>query len=101
MFATSTKTATFLLTCTPIPCGAAAGRSRRLPRSSRLGRGADGASDSRTLIFKSEALPAGPLRWVLRLPRLNRRAALVCGRSQAFLHERFGHVVGIGCRIDD
>src|SRR6266516_4026462 len=101
MFATSTKTATFLLTCTPIRCGAASGWARRLPRSSRHGHGADGASDARTLIFESEAFPAGPLRRVVRLRRLDRRAALVRGRSKGLLDERLGHVIGIGRRIDD
>src|SRR5262245_19146262 len=101
MFATSTKTATFLLTGTPMWCGAAAGGVRRRPRSSRPGLRPHGASDARALILESETLPAGPFRGFVRLHGLDRGAALVRGRSERFLDERFGDVVGIGGRVDD
>src|SRR5260221_4523581 len=90
MFATSTKTATFLLTGTPI----------RWSSRSRPGWG-DGAADVRTLICKSLVLPAGPLGWVVRPWRFDRGTALVRGRSKGLPDELGGHLVHLGRRIDD
>src|SRR5689334_18439846 len=101
MFATSTKTATFLLTETPYVLRRRTGSPRRQPRSSCRGLLPDGTSDSRALIFESETLPAGPFRGIVRLRGLDRGAALVGSGPQRFLDERLRDVVGIGGRVDD
>src|SRR5206468_9683512 len=67
------------------------GRGPPALRSSRSRPGwGDGASDVRTLICESLALPAGPLRWVVRLWCFDRGTALVRGRSKGLADELGG-----------
>src|SRR5690349_10283317 len=102
MFATSTKTATFLLTLSPIPClelrrrcGARSNWSAPAPG------GIDGPPEDRLLVLESLALPALQLCRILRLGRLDRRTALVARRLEALLDEACAHGVRCARRVDD
>jgi len=55
----------------------------------------------RTLIGESLALPASPLRWVVRQWGFDRGTALVRGRSKGLAEKLRGHLVRLGRRIDD
>jgi len=55
----------------------------------------------RTLLDKSMSLPPGPLGGIAWLRRLDRRAALVCSRSQRLFEERVGDLIDLARRIDD
>src|SRR5512135_1107699 len=99
MFATSTKTATFLDTGSPIPGGAPARSPGGAPRST--GPAAAGssrrqrASQVRAEVGESALLPPGPLGGIVRAGRLDRRAALVGGRSEGLREEHLRHRVRI------
>src|SRR4029078_13192063 len=101
MFATSTKTATFLPTLSPIPCVG----PRRQWRATLLSAPAPGAipgsPENRLLVLESLALPALHLCRVLRLRRLDRRTALVPRRLEALLDEACAHRVPCARPVDD
>src|SRR3990172_10681831 len=104
MFATSTKTATFLPTGSPIPDGAAGRAPVRAPRSTDPSAGScrrEDASHERAELIESLSFPPGPLGGVVRPRRLDGRAALVGSRSQRLLEERLGYVVRVHGRCDD
>src|SRR5215203_830213 len=102
MFATSTKTATFLPTVTPIWCepgpltpagalcatGCGAGRGNGAPERDS-GRGEPGA------------LEAGEVRGIGGLRRLDRGATLVARGAQQLLQEGFRHAICVMVRSDD
>src|SRR6185503_15110152 len=101
MFATSTKTATFLPTLSPISraaapcCGAGSHGSAPAPC------GIDDAPEHRLVVFESLALPALLFCRVVRLRRLDRRTSLVGRRSEALLDEARAHGVWLARRVDD
>src|SRR6185369_9273022 len=98
MFATSTKTATFLLTLSPmcsVGCEPAARPSTPAPG------GIDGSPQNRLLVLESLALPALELCRCLRHRRLDRRTALVARRLEALLDEACAHGVQCARRVDD
>src|SRR5262245_28134833 len=108
MFATSTKTATFLPTVTP--WSLMDGRCRRVsllgcPLCLDAPRGGphrdDGSLDPRTGWGEPQRRPAAEGRRIVRAGRFDLGATLVPGRSDDFLEERSGHPVGIVARIDD
>src|SRR6266550_2650129 len=107
MFATSTKTATFLLTLTPWIQGfARPARSRSSAgRSCCPTRGGtrrdDGSLDTRTGFSEAHPLPAGKGCRVVRPLGLDHATALVAGRSKQLLEECLGDAVGIVFGIDD
>src|SRR3972149_1956592 len=86
MFATSTKTATFLPTGSPIRDGAAARAPGRAPRSTGPSPAGpcrrEDASHERTELIESLSLPPGPLGGIVRPRRLDGRATLVGRRSE-------------------
>src|ERR1041385_4287224 len=101
MFATSTKTATFLPTLSPI-CRAAA-PCRRAPGSLSAPApcGIHEPPEDRLLVDEPRAPPAHVLRRVVRLRRLDRRTSLVPRRSEALLDEAVAHGVRFAHRGDD
>src|SRR5262245_31874756 len=102
MFATSTKTATFLPTLSPIPCLGLRRRGGARPKfSAPAPGGIDGSPEDRLLVLESLALPALHLCRVLRLGRLDRRTTLVARRLEAFLDEACAHGVRCARRVDD
>src|SRR4051794_17818526 len=102
MFATSTKTATFLPTLSPIRCAGPRRRCGRAPGMSSPAPGwIDGSPEDRLLVLESLALPALQLRRVLRLWRLDRRTTLVARRLEASLDEARAHGVRCARRVDD
>src|SRR6476619_3577076 len=102
MFATSTKTATFLPTLSPIPCLGLRCRPRHAPDvSTPAPGGIDGSPEDRLLVLESLALPALQLGRSLRLGRLDRRTTLVASRLEAFLDEACAHGVRCARRVDD
>src|SRR6185503_2823981 len=102
MFATSTKTATFLPTLSPIPCLGLRRRSRRAPGiSTPAPGGIHGSPEDRLLVLESLALPALELCRCLRHRRLDRRTTLVARRLEAFLDEACAHGVRCARRVDD
>src|SRR5689334_10433113 len=101
MFATSTKTATFLPTLSPIPCVGLQRQWRAPALSAPAPGGIDGSPEDRLLVLESLALPALQLCRVLRLGRLDRRTALVPRRLEAFLDEACAHGVRCARRVDD
>src|SRR5204863_7038586 len=102
MFATSTKTATFLPTGTPsgsdrsVLC--ARDRAFLCPSCRGANRG-DGALHHRPGRREPEALPAGALLRITRLLGLDDRAALVVGRTKDLLEEAGGEAIGIMLRV--
>src|SRR3990170_4073715 len=100
MFATSTKTATFFDTLSPISLGVGA-ESRRAPDSAPSPGGVDGAPEDRLAVDEPLALPARVLCRVVRLRRLDRRTSLVGRRSEALLDEAVAHGVRFARRVDD
>src|SRR5919197_3688534 len=102
MFATSTKTATFLPTLSPIPCPDAGTALRSATGvSTPAPGGIDGPPQNRLLVLESLALPALQLCRVLRLRRLDRRTSLVSCRLEALLDEACAHGVRCARRVDD
>src|SRR3970040_935674 len=104
MFATSTKTATFLPTGSPIPDGAAGRAPVRAPRSTDPSASScrrEHVSHERAELTESLSLPPGPLDGIVRPRRLDGRAALVGSRAEGLLEERLRHVVGVHGRGDD
>src|SRR5437867_4845434 len=101
MFATSTKTATFLPTLSPIPVLGAGAVWARARWSAPAPGGIDGPPENRLLVLESLALPALQLRRVLRLRRLDRRTSLVGRRLEAILDEARAHGVRCARRVDD
>src|SRR6185503_12256982 len=102
MFATSTKTATFLPTLSPIPCPGPRRRGGARPNwSTPAPGGIDGPPENRLLVLESLALPALQLCRVLRLGRLDRRTTLVARRLEALLDEACTHGVRCARRVDD
>src|SRR2546426_4291601 len=107
MFATSTNTATFLLTMTPWsvgrrPAGACSQHGWRsmVLASARGGPlHGDGAIHERTRFLEPAALPAGPLRGVRQPARLDDGAGLVPGRSEDVFEKSVGHPVFVVSRI--
>src|SRR5688500_17992833 len=100
MFATSTKTATFFDTLSPISMGVGA-ESRRAPDSAPSPCGVDGSPEDRLAVDEPLALPARVLCRVVRLRRLDRRTSLVGRRSEALLDEAVAHGVRFARRVDD
>src|SRR5438552_2623889 len=100
MFATSTKTATFLLTLSPIPCWAPAAETAH-PMSAPTPSGIHGSPEDRLLVPESLALPAFQLCRVFRHLRLDRRTTLVACRLEALLDEACAHGVRCARRVDD
>src|SRR5262245_20256039 len=102
MFATSTKTATFLPTLTPIPGAGCGARPRRAPLLCAPAPGrVDRPPEDRLLVDEALALPARVLCRVVRLRRLDRRTTLVGRRPEAFLDEAVAHGVRFARRVDD
>src|SRR3990172_522187 len=105
MFATSTKTATFLPTGSPIRDGAAARAPVRAPRSTGPSPAGpcrrEDASHERTELIESLSLPPGPLGGIVRPRRLDGRATLVGRRSEGLREEGPRHVVRVHVRCDD
>src|SRR5207247_7385593 len=101
MFATSTKTATFLLTLSPIPFGWAPAVETARPMSAPSPRRIDGPPEHRLLVPESLALPALQLCRVIRLLRLDRRTTLVARRLEALLDEACAHGVRCARRVHD
>src|SRR5690349_17499369 len=104
MFATSTKTATFLPTVTPwslvwLVRARRRARAARLPLVSDAPRGrthrGDGSLDPRTGRGEPQRCPAAEDRWIVRSGRVDLGATLVPGRSDDFLEQCSGHPVGI------
>src|SRR5215212_1065882 len=100
MFATSTKTATFLPTLSPISGLPAPGVGAR-PWSAPAPCGIHDMPEDRRVFNESLALPALLLCRIVRLRRLDRRTSLVRRRSEAFLDEACAHGVGFTRRVDD
>src|SRR5450432_1262847 len=96
MFATSTKTATFLPTLTPMSCVPTAGASRAARRrsDSNLARGglADrhGPGHERAAIAESTIFPAGSLAGIVGQRRLDDGAALVARGTEDLLEQVVG-----------
>src|SRR4029078_12624638 len=88
MFATSTKTATFLLTLSPM---CSVGWEPVARPSTPAPGGSDAAPQNRLLVLESLALPALELCRCLRHRRLDRRTALVARRLEALLDEACAH----------
>src|SRR6185503_12867490 len=102
MFATSTKTATFLPTLSPIRSVGLRHQWRRAPAPSASAPGGiDGSPEDRLLVLESLALPALQLCRVLRLGRLDRRTTLVARRLEAILDEACAHGIRCARRVDD
>src|SRR5258706_10438201 len=101
MFATSTKTATFLPTLSPIPWSGVGAAKARAPFSTPAPGGIDGPPENRLLVLESLALPALQLCRVLRLRCLDRRTTLVGRRFEAILDEARAHGVRCARRVDD
>src|SRR5215207_7157173 len=107
MFATSTKTATFLLTMTPWKSyGARPARSRCSAEPwSYAARGAShrghGSLVSRTGRGEPLRRPAADRRRIVRAGCLHQGAALVAGRADDLLEEGVRHSVGVMVGIDD
>src|SRR5687768_6070948 len=101
MFATSTKTATFLPTLSPISRAPAPESGARSNGTAPAPGGVDGPPEHRLVVLEPLALPALLLCRVVRLRRLDRRTSLVCRRSEAFLDEACAHGVGFARRVDD
>src|SRR5215210_5127866 len=99
MFATSTKTATFLPTLSPIPVGLR--RWGACPMSAPAPGGIHDAPENRLRVNESLALPARMFCRVVRLRRLDRRTSLVGRRSEALLDEAVAHGVRFARRVDD
>src|SRR5688500_1813821 len=99
MFATSTKTATFFDTLSPIVMGCRA--AWRSPASAPAPCGVDDPPENRLLVREPLALPARMLRRIVRLRRLDRRTSLVGRRSEAFLDEAVAHGFRFARRVDD
>src|SRR5512143_503416 len=99
MFATSTKTATFLPTWSPISLDARAGW--RSSGSAPAPGGIHDVPEDRRAVHESLALPARVLCRVVRLRRLDRRTSLVGRRSEALLDEAVAHGVRFARRVDD
>src|SRR4051812_8667006 len=106
MFATSTKTATFLLTMTPWVMGSPGRRDGAARRGCSLG--ATGGScrrhdsvDVRTGFAETHPLPAGIGLSVVRPFGFDDGAALVAGRPDQFLQQRLGDPVDVVLRVDD
>src|SRR6476620_9113907 len=98
MFATSTKTATFLLTLSPM-CSVGCEPPAR-PSTPAPG-GIDGPPQNRLLVLESLALPALELCRCLRHRRLDRRTTLVARRLEALLDEACAQGVRCARRVDD
>src|SRR5579859_3043231 len=106
MFATSTKTATFLPTLTPIWCWTQCRRADAawLARSTDATAGSgghDGPLDGRSRFDESLVLPTGAYGGVLRLRRLHDGAALVLGRAEDLLEEGRRQPVRIVVGVED
>src|SRR5215207_8962629 len=100
MFATSTKTATFLPTLSPISSGVGAASARARISAPAPG-WIDRPPENRLLVDEALALPAHMLCRVVRLRRLDRRTSLVGRRPEAFLDEAVAHGVRFARRVDD
>src|SRR5215208_2295633 len=101
MFATSTKTATFLPTLSPISWASAPSFGARPVLSAPAPGGIHDAPKNRLSVDESLALPARVLCRIVRLRRLDRRTSLVGRRSEAFLDEAVAHGVRFARRVDD
>src|SRR5829696_2978453 len=101
MFATSTKTATFLPTLSPISWASAPSFGARPVLSAPAPGGIHDAPENRLSVDESLALPARVLCRIVRLRRLDRRTSLVPRRSEALLDEAVAHGVRFARRIDD
>src|SRR5438552_3411344 len=101
MFATSTKTATFLLTLSPIPLVGRRPLRRRARMSAPSPGRVDGPPEDRLLVDEALALPALQLCRVFRHLRLDRRTTLVACRLEALLDEACTHGVRCARRVDD
>src|SRR5215208_5718312 len=101
MFATSTKTATFLPTLSPISLGAGAAARRAPGWSAPAPRGIDGPPESRLTVHESLALPALVLCRVVRRRRLDRCASLVGRGAKALFDEAVAHGIRFARRVDD
>src|SRR5829696_81443 len=101
MFATSTKTATFLPTLSPISWASAPSFGARPVLSAPAPGGIHDAPENRLSVDESLALPARVLCRIVRLRRLDRRTSLVGRRSEAFLDEAVAHGVRFARRVDD
>src|SRR6185369_3184168 len=101
MFATSTKTATFLPTLSPISWASAPSFGARPFLSAPAPGGIDESPEDRLFVDEPLAHPARVLCRVVRLRRLDRRTSLVPRRSEAFLDEAVAHGVRFARRVDD
>src|SRR5215217_311778 len=101
MFATSTKTATFLPTWSPISMAPAPQRGGRPNVSAPSPGGIDGSPEARLPVYESLALPALVLCRIVRRRRLDRRTSLVRRGAQAFLDEAIAHGIRFARRVDD
>src|SRR5436190_16805404 len=102
MFATSTKTATFLLTLSPIPCPGLPRRGGARPNwSAPAPGGIHGSPEDRLVVLESLALPALQLCRIVRLLRLDRRTSLVARRLEALLDEACADGIRCARRVDD
>src|SRR4051794_39711266 len=102
MFATSTKTATFLPTLSPIRSVGQLRNCVRAPGCSAPAPGRiDGAPEDRLIVDEALALPALLLCRVVRQRRLDRRTTLVARRLEALLDEARTHGVRCARRVDD
>src|ERR1035437_153359 len=93
MFATSTKTATFLPTVTPMSCVLTAGATDAARRRSnwgvaRVSRAArHGPGHERAALAEAAILPAGSLAGIVRPRRLDDGAALVARGTEDLLEQ--------------
>src|SRR5829696_8029932 len=101
MFATSTKTATFLPTLSPISWASAPSFGARPVLSAPAPGGIHDAPENRLSVDESLALPARVLCRIVRLRRLDRRTSLVGRRPEALLDEAVAHGVRFARRVDD
>src|SRR5258708_32509621 len=101
MFATSTKTATFLPTLSPSSPALSPSFGARLCCSAPAPCGVDDSPEDRLLVHEPLALPARVFCRVVRLRRLDRRTSLVGRRSEALLDEAVAHGVRFAHRVDD
>src|SRR3954468_21076257 len=95
MFATSTKTATFLLTTTPRIGRARPPRPNRLLAPSARRSGAEGARHVRLGVDEPEPRPPRACIGIVRADGLDDRATLVLRRPQDLLEQGGGHAVRV------
>src|SRR5579862_3387601 len=106
MFATSTKTATFLPTLTPMSCvlgAGAAGAARRRSSADLASGGPAGRhrpGHERATLAESSILPAGSLAGIIWERRLDDGAALVARGTEDLLEQVVGDARCVGVLID-